>query len=396
MIRYSVSIAVATALLTGCGAGESSSTANADQYWHLAPVESFRGGAGAPFQGDSIFYFRIRDALLLEDGGAVVATSGGENRLIFLDSLGGIDAIVGRTGQGPGEFQTMHVLFPADSGFVGLFDVRARRLTFASRSGIKREVSTINLAQSGRVLGLVSPTRLVSTAAQRFAVAEHLRDRPGLYAEHNHMIWRVEGDQLVQESPILSIPELPPASVTFSNDNGPRFTGHLGRSCLPEIRYGPTAQGLWVADPSSATLLRIDSTGSVVVEVQGSVTGILSEDGLAAFDRSIEELERDYGSYTRASKQAAREQLGIPGSPIRSAWSRIEADQTGRVWLERAVCYEEPDQREWDVFGIDGTKLGVAAIPSAYRVLAVRGDRVLVTDQGPFGVEVLKLLEVTR
>ncbi len=97
-------------------------------------------------EGPSHEFFRVRDAMRLDDGRVVVANYG-SNEIRFFSSTGEFISSVGRQGEGPGEFQRIETLsgFGADS--VPVYDYWLSRVTvLGPGGGIGRVTSLRGLA----------------------------------------------------------------------------------------------------------------------------------------------------------------------------------------------------------------------------------------------------------
>jgi hypothetical protein len=78
----------------------------------------------------------------------------------------------------------------------------------------------------------------------------------------------------------------------------------------------------------------------------------------------------------------------LPVGSLLPTWTSMIADPTGRLWLRSQTCTGVPiGSEEYEVISLDGKYLGTISVSDSRRVLAVRGNRVLVTWSDELGIE---------
>lgn len=83
---------------------------------------------------DATSLFRVTDAMRLRDGRILIA-DGGARELKFFDAGGTHLRLIGREGDGPGEFRGLHRIAELDDGRIAALDILLRRVTVFSPDG---------------------------------------------------------------------------------------------------------------------------------------------------------------------------------------------------------------------------------------------------------------------
>lgn len=391
--RWGLTAAVVASIvgLTACDSSNSRRDVMAPSPAELLEVAHFRAGAGAVFDGDSIFYHRAYAGRILEDGSVAIATLGSDARVILLDSLGEASAVVGRQGRGPGEFLAPSLLYPLGRSLIAAFDLGNRRISLVTEDGIVGEINASGLPARHEVIGFVDDSLAVS-AAHEMAGA----DSPG--APSTYQVWRSTSAGLEAHRAFAGPPEPPSAIFELSNPTGPDMTMWEGSGCLPEIQHVAGPSGVWVGDASTGVLTLFDEFGERRAQFRDTTAPILSRAARDGLEARIAETERSMrATYTSESKRAALAALGDVGEPLPSYWSDILLDdEGGGVWLEVAMCNWEDRDRTWIRVDTAGRKTGTVAVPAALRLLAVRGSLVLAVATDSLGIESPKLFRVTE
>src|SRR5690606_597494 len=84
--------------------------------------------------------------------------------------------------------------------------------------------------------------------------------------------------------------------------------------------------------------------------------------------------------------------MGDIGNPL-PAWQGVVPDPSGRLWLELPRCHT-PGPASFQVIDLEGREVATIDIPEDMRVLAVRGDRVLVVRTDEFRLEYIELYRI--
>lgn len=96
-------------------------------------VPLYRAGSGI----DSIDLSQARDVALLSDG-RIVAAARRDNHLLLFANDGGLQRVLGRTGEGPGEFQQIDRMFVVPGDSIVAVDYTGRASIFSPDSGYVR------------------------------------------------------------------------------------------------------------------------------------------------------------------------------------------------------------------------------------------------------------------
>jgi hypothetical protein len=132
---------------------------------------------GANDAGPGISLHLVRDALLMADGGFVLANEGSQS-LLYFDSIGRFVREVGGAGDGPGEFRLLRSLGLHGADTVVAWDLGPRRLTVFDTSG--SATTTIALAGAEGIDSRSARTRILHTMGrERYAaISSNLGRQP--------------------------------------------------------------------------------------------------------------------------------------------------------------------------------------------------------------------------
>ncbi|NNK62802.1 MAG: hypothetical protein HKO98_06285, partial [Gemmatimonadetes bacterium] len=144
---YSVRLVLAVALFPALPAASRSQGPPAE--WRVAP--SPIAEVGASTQSD-IFFSRIQGAVFLSDGRIAVADAL-ERHMVLLDEDGAFDGVVGRAGEGPGEFDDLSAVWAGPDGGFSTWDGGQRRITHFDAGGQVLSTHRVDLTGGGPVEG---------------------------------------------------------------------------------------------------------------------------------------------------------------------------------------------------------------------------------------------------
>lgn len=307
-------------------------------------------------------FFDVVGAALLPDGALAIADRG-LAAITVVEADGSLRFVVGGSGEGPGEFESLARLVVDDRGHLYAFDSRLQRLTEWTDAGDLVGTTTFSGTPSGRRIGTIdrfetggwygrTPPRVTSTRTGGLA-----RDTAGFF--------RLDGDGNVGQR-LASVPGM--------------YGAVMGRQALRTVMFSPRALDARRGD--CLLVMAGDEPEVRVIDAAGAVRGVIPlpiqarETTPADRQSWIDGTIRANGASPRAAEVVeafGEAMLMAERFPIAN---RIVADEAGYVWLER---YEAPEGPSGIWFVVDGAGEVVAepALPGGLRLLRVGPDHVI-------------------
>jgi hypothetical protein len=332
---------------------------------------------------------RVSAALRMPNGKILVA-DGGRRHLMRFGADGRFEKVIGRDGQGPGEFERLGWMGRHSRDLVAAYDFGQARYSVFSDSGFLRQVrlqaspdvrfveitplgvlaSGTIVVTGGRSLGLAAqgPPRLLRPVSP--VVAYGADGTPG------RVIGRYPGMEIE-----VSMVRNGPAAGTFAN--GPRLFGR--GSAL-----GMTQERIIVIDTEWFRFDVIDTTGRLIRRVRREVDGQpVRASHLAAYVR--ERVDAARPQFRESLRKDLESQAHAPVFPALDA--RLVIDTTGRVWLGE---YHRPGDQEqaWWIFTVDGRMVGRVNVPVRLTITDAGADWVLGTWRDEDGVQTIRLYDL--
>lgn len=348
--------------------------------WRLSEEPVLRIGTA---EGDSAHdLYRVTASLRMPDGRVVVANSG-TSELRFFDSDGRFLFRSGRPGEGPGEYERISILhrIPGDSLLV--WDSGNRRLSVLDADGrFVRSfppgpfagrpvfVSIVAPLRGGSLLlgafGLRSAQTVFPIGLSRDTVVLLECDRAG---EPIDTVGRYAGMEWYTTAEFPRM-DLPYARDTYIVAHGDGF--YLGDNATWEF-----------------SLRARDGRPLRVVRAAFPLTEVTEQD-------VAEQKQRWLADVSRGSRQEVARMLEpVEGPPTMPAFSALEVDAVGNVWLQ----HFEPvpgDSVIWSVFDPEGVMLGPVRMPSRFLVHEIGENYVLGRWRDASDVELVLLYELIR
>lgn len=135
MSRFQLAaILVLAGSLISCKAEQRASSSGAPAVIETVAIESIDSLPLFTVGSDTEPFGRITSLLMLDSATLVVADGMGP-RLTRHDVLSGATAVIGRSGNGPGEFRDICCLFQWDRAIIAAYDSRQRKLSLIGASG---------------------------------------------------------------------------------------------------------------------------------------------------------------------------------------------------------------------------------------------------------------------
>jgi hypothetical protein len=345
-------------------------------------------------------FTRIDIATRLSSGVLAVVDGGLRGQIRLFSADGRAVSVVGRVGQGPGEYAGITSLLRgrADTLIVG--DSQQGRLTLLRSDGSTIRVVQLPLLQAPRNPATAPPP---SPSAARVRFTGLLDDGsmlgtivlPGAWANDPRRGARVDTTRLrlLRVRPgtdgVDTIADLVD-NAFYHRPTADTPNGRTGTN-VPFVRRGsftPVAGGYLVTDGTRYEITKGDTRGRTVelIRICRPIQPVTSDD-----------VRRFQAEYVATALPAARSRFtqtarSIPYPRNRPALTQLLHDGTGRIW---ARTYTHPsDPQHWYILGPQGDLLGEVLTPSGLEVLEVGPDYLLATATSSDMVETLRVYAV--
>ena len=348
------------------------------QSWTVGPQPSIRIGeveASEPYM-----FSQVVGAVRLSDGRLVVA-NGASNELRVYDAKGKHTTTLGRAGAGPGEFQTLRMLWllPADSLIA--YDARNGRLTFYDRT--LKMLHTVQVPTIPGASGRLANGALLSTIG--IAPPEKIKDFQGL-VEYNGFVLRRAANATSYDTIARG-----KAGQSFVQPNPPSFRQYpfpFGRTQL--IAIGKNR--FYYGDTHSTTIGIYDENGRSLgtVRIRGSGRALTNADFAEWVDKEV--AKRTTDEQKTAARAGYRE---IPPPRRSPEFAALKLDDAGNLWVRRYGPPWAPSP-EWDVYDANGRALSSVRMPARFEPLHIGGDFVLGVTKDELDVERIELYPLRR
>jgi hypothetical protein len=347
-----------------------------EQWWRLSDEPTLRIGDDDSL-GEGYLFSGISGATRLPDGRVVIADRVAAE-LRFFDSTGRLLQVVGRRGQGPGEFAWIFNLLRCDEhavhavgpdASISIFDLTGkfeRRFFPADRAGVPVRQSFV----CGRDGELVATTRN--------------RDQPGkqgLYRTTANLI-------LIDSNRDSGAVDL---GAFFIQE---RFAGAGGSSSHPLGKQTSVAiarDRIYVGTGDRYEVTAFDRKGRPVQRVRRDVQPA-PLDGAAV----ARYLDSWVESVPPADRPLTRQRFSDGEHPdTYPAHARLLGDTRGYLWVQ-SFPRDARAATDWSVFGADGVWLGNLQLPANFHALEIGDDYVLGRFTGELGQESIRVYALER
>ncbi len=301
------------------------------------------------------------DVAILEDGGVLVL-DGTNDRVLRFDSLGAYVSSFGRSGEGPGQFDTPLFLEAADSE-VYVMDVKLNRVSAFDTGGVFLRRFNVDLA------GLVGTSAIFEAGGTGelymagepapFVAAARDTGRAVLYRFNRY--GTIVDTVLTYTASVWTPIQRPDGGISYVK---PRFA--------PEPRVS--------GQPGSVAV----ATGArYLIEVRAP-DGTLRRRVARTFEPApVTDAVRDTVLDMLAQSGLPRETLEtVPFARVIPAIERLTLDEAGRLWVDPYIP-DEPTRR--DIFDAEGGYLGAVYLPLAMRLEDIAADRACGVISQPSG-----------
>ena len=327
---------------------------------------------------------RVAGALRLRDGRIVVA-NGGSGELRFFAADGSHLSSVGGEGKGPGEYSGISWIEPFRGDSILVYDFVARRLSVLSHQGEYARSLGFPIAPEG---GFPVPTGAFvdgSLAGRVTAVFTAGEMTTGMHDSQATYV-RLSGETGALLDSITTLPD--ESRYILAEPTSMSVTTPL---------LGPQTYRAVAGDS-----LFLGYSGSFQINAYGS-DGVLR----SIIRRVAEPVPVTADELTRLREERLsvsddptfRERLGriydaMPAPQVRPAFSSLQVDEAGNLWVRSTVLPDEPEL--WTVFDDAGRMLGTLQLPDGFRPLHIGEDFLLGLVDDELGVQRVRLYDLQK
>lgn len=318
----------------------------------------------------------IADVAVLGDGTIVVGDA--HLRHVRLFAPDGVSrTVVGRQGQGPGEFESIDVLISAAGDAAAVWDSRLARYTLVSAEGAlgrqtrleptgeRARATPLGILPDGSILAADDPRLMPEDERYRADIGLIVYDPAGAFVREVARVPGVEMWNWVWEMGVT------PSTVPF------------GRPTV----YAADGSYVWVGTNDGYRIDRLSTGGDLVASVR------VDREARALSPAVIEQYraaEREKASSGAAAK-GGNDVFGMmaedaPYPDVLPHYDDLLVDRDGRLWVRDYVVDLDAPTR-YVVFAPDGRVVATAELPARFRVEHIAEDRVLGVWRDAFDVE---------
>jgi hypothetical protein len=310
------------------------------------------------------FHMLVERGVLLDDGTVVVGNRGFDE-LVYLDSAGSVIKRAGGEGQGPGEFEFMWSIFGGNNR-VYASDFQQPRVAVYSHRGDYIINIPIESSWKTDVVGVLRDGTIVIAPSPREDAASAA-----------YLLVDSSGKRFKEIARPLRPPAVPVTSARGTGAVSLRLDG----PCLPTHFHATIGSVVYLISGEGKVYgFGPDGVQRLIFEARSgpNVTTAMHD----AITRRLPEVN---------VARAARTRIGNVGSRLPAVWMDAFSDTSGRLWLRRAECLSNSNPRVWEVVDTSGVFRARVEVPVGQRVLAARGNLVLVNRTDELGVEHVEL-----
>ncbi len=323
---------------------------------------------GAPSSGAAWGFGRVV-SVAVDSGGAAYVADGQARQIVLVDTTGSVSDVLGRAGDGPGEFSMISWVDVSPSGDIWVKDPLAKRLTiFAART---REPRTVRYPAIGRDTSIPWLASFVRDSV--LSVVEHRLE--ARWSRAAVVSYRLRDEVLLEESrqvlPVFERPAWVQSTVgRVRTSSAPPFS--------PVVAVAPARAGAWRAYTSDFRLELLDDSARVVQTVVYPLRG-----------QSVPKRTRD-SIAAALSIEEARVPAEVP--PILT----LQVDEADRVWV--GVTEDGVTLTLWHVFDATGRHVARFLPPRELRFrphqVAIRGRMIAGVVENALEVQDIVVLRV--
>lgn len=340
--------------------------------WRVETEPLVTFGSRAPDGSDDVL---LPAGAIRLSGGQVVIGDQGANNLKVFSADGSLEEVIGRIGDGPGEFRYFYWVKACGGDSIFTYDGDGRETAVFSPVGELARTMTVHTAETGR-----PPFELVCNRSGVFLTSGW---GPGRIPEGTEPYRKVVPVSLSgRDGSVRAVlGEFPGTEMMHE------FRGATPRRMGRWLRLALTDSLAWVADNETPELLVYDLGGELqmIVRTPGAERPVTDEDLAWHREVSID------SALTPSRRERVQRQLDTMEPPESlPPVVMMLADADGAIWVQR-YPYPGEAQGKWDVYAPDGVLLGRVAMPEGLSPYEIGHDYVLGVAEAPDGAQTVRL-----
>ncbi len=318
--------------------------------------------------------------MLLTDNRLVAATTINPAQIYLFTADGSSRTLIGRPGEGPGEYRVITGLTRLGGDTIAVYDVATRKALLFTPDG--QEAGRIQLPFSGDA---AAPPQLIGRTTSGTWIFQPLDqlnlppdDAPERFRKSQALMTWHEGGETLDSFYTVEGPLSMRSTVDFGGQSIP-----VGRPLAYGANSTHTVSGdlVWSTPGDSYTLRAHDLTGTLVREVRVAMPSRPVTDADREHFKAVqrEGLERARGMGIAPPQVIESELAKVEQTPFADnhpAIGQLTSDNVGRLWvttgfpgLDSTLTYE--------IFSPEGEMVGRVVLPNGI-VLGASNDRVVV------------------
>jgi hypothetical protein len=333
-------------------------------------------------------FHRIAGAWRLS-GGNIVVANGATNQLRVFDGAGALVESFGRTGKGPGEFESISIVHIGGDTAV-VYDFRSRRATTIAFSPKAKLVETLTFTVTGAtsysITGRLPDGRWVLTWGMGSPGGW---DAPKGVSRVKGTVGLVAPDGGGTIAPVAEV--LSMASITYMPSTDKGFWGTGPAAFSPWYQGRVSGGALWFGESGSDSLVRLDVRGNRRRILLPMTAMPVSAQVLDAAGRPELEMARKSGRPGYAEFRWSKENL-----PDRLPFfGELLAGVDGELWVQEYSPVSTTPRR-YLVLNSEGRPVASVTVPAGLRVTHAGRDFVVVLTRDADDLEGVKVFRLTR
>jgi hypothetical protein len=341
------------------------------------------------YTDDSSAIFEDLRDLAIDSTGRIHALDARAREIRVFDNHGALDTILGRAGEGPGEFSQVNGLRFGPEGTLWVNDHGKRSLLALDREGRERARHTSIVPGFGYRWNVMidSAGMMWEPWSSMVAGPEPDMEASGLVEGNTLMLYRTF-DPTTDARDSVSVTPAAFRSWRASYSGGQMVTG-LPFAPRPLMTID-SRRRVWVAPGETYSLIRMNTDADTTLEVR------VTEAGVPVSEGDIAEWEAGFADFAERAPTLLRD-LKAYMPTHKPPLLHLFTDDADRLWVGRTV--PEGSASQWDVFSSEGDLLGVVRGPTAtnqYMPPVVMGGRIYLMVEGEAGERYIVVAEVPR
>ena len=318
----------------------------------------------AAFGDTDEIFIRSISGIVVDENGNLFLADNSEAVVYAYDPMGNYRFTIGRRGEGPGEFNSVHQP-RLHNGNLYVLDIQQQRASIFNQSD-GSFIQNIRMAGGGQDLSGF-PLGFSPLSGDRFLVYYNSMERDGERFHRKYIPRILDSDGEILKSDIVDFKTGEMFMIQSENSIQIMSLPYMGESV-----YSLTQDEEIIWGFSDRLFLQVVSTeGEYIRSIYHS--------------RQNPPLDRTafLENYEDAAVRDAIRGLGIPD--VRQAFRNFTIDDEGRIWI--ALTTEDPLEDEWWVLDKDGEKLAAFMRPITNRFITAKDGYAYFQEESEEGLQ---------